>query len=163
MSTWMPVTWVLYMVVLWGWHLPAAYDASLRTEILHNVQHFSFFASALLFWWPLINPAPRVHGHILYGFRLVYIIAAVGPTALPVMSIAVFAREVFYPHYATVPRLWGLSAIEDQAIGWGLMGTMDGLIYLVALLMLVARMLDYEERMTRLREAIDFRLRKAQP
>ncbi|MBI4561105.1 MAG: cytochrome c oxidase assembly protein [Candidatus Rokubacteria bacterium] len=159
MLTRMPVAWVLYMVTLWSWHLPAAYEASLRNEIVHNAQHLSFFATGLLFWWPLVNPAPRLHGHIPYGFRLVYIIAAVGPTALPIMAIAVFAREVFYPHYTTVPRLWGLSALEDQAVGWGLMGALDGLIYLIALLLLVARMLEHEEQMTRLREAIDLKSR----
>lgn len=159
--TLMPVTWVLYMVILWGWHLPAVYQASLQNEFLHNAQHLSFFAAALLFWWPVINPAPRLHGHIPYGFRLAYIIAAVGPTMLPVMSIAVFAREVLYPHYTAAPRLWGLTALEDQAIGWGLMGAMDGMIYLLAFLLLVARMLEHEERMTRLREAIEAEKRSA--
>jgi len=100
----MPITWLLYMVILWGWHLPGPYQAALRDDVLHNVQHLSFFASALLFWWPLINPAPRLRGHIPYGFRIVYVIAAVVPTMLPVMSIVLFAQEVFYPHYTTVPR-----------------------------------------------------------
>ncbi|MBI4610711.1 MAG: cytochrome c oxidase assembly protein [Candidatus Rokubacteria bacterium] len=163
MLTLMPVAWVLYMAILWSWHLPAAYEAALHDEVIHSVQHLSFFAAGLLFWWPLINPAPRLHGHIPYGFRLAYIIAAVGPTALPMMSIAVFAREVFYPYYTTAPRLWGLTALEDQAIGWSLMGTLDGMIALIALLLLVARMLEHEERMTRLREAIDARRRDARP
>lgn len=156
-ATLMPVAWAVYMVIFWGWHLPAAYEASLRNDLVHNLQHLSFFTAALLFWWPLINPAPRLHGHIPYGLRLVYIIAAVGPTTLPVMSIAVFATQVFYPHYATVPRLWGLTALEDQGLGWALMGVLDGMIYLGAFLLLVARMLDHEERMTRLREADDAR------
>lgn len=42
--TLMPVSWVLYMVILWGWHFPTAYEASLRVEFLHNAQHLSFFA-----------------------------------------------------------------------------------------------------------------------
>jgi cytochrome c oxidase assembly factor CtaG len=161
--TLMPITWVLYMMILWGWHLPAAYEAALQHWALHNAQHLSFFAGALLFWWPLINPAPRVHGHIPYGFRIAYVIAAVGPVLLPTMSIALFARQVFYPSYLTVPRLWGLTAIEDQAAGWVLMGVLDGMIYAITLLLLVARMLDHEERMTRLSEAIDFKLRDASP
>jgi cytochrome c oxidase assembly factor CtaG len=159
--TLMPVTWGLFMLLLWGWHLPAAYQAALQYEVLHDVQHLSFFAAGLLFWWPLINPAPRVHGHIAYGFRLAYILAAVGPTMVPFMSIAFFAREVFYPHYLAAPRLWGLTALEDQTTGWALMGVLDGMIYLTAFLLLVARMLEHEERMTRVREAIDLKLREA--
>lgn len=153
--TWMPVTWVLYMVILWSWHLPGPYQAALQDDVLHNGQHLSFFASALLFWWPLINPAPRLHGHIPYGFRIVYVIAAVVPVSLPTMSIALFARQAFYPHYETVPRLWGLTALQDQITGWALMGTVDGLIYMIAFLLLFARMLHCEERVTRLRETID--------
>jgi cytochrome c oxidase assembly factor CtaG len=151
------------MVILWGWHLPAAFEAALRNELVHNLQHLSFFVAALFFWWPLVNPAPRVHGHIPFGFRIVYIIAAVGPVMLPTMSIALFARQVFYPSYLTVPRLWGLTALEDQTAGWVLMGVLDGMIYAITLLLLVARMLDREERMTRLSEAIDFKLRDASP
>jgi len=131
------------------------FEASLRNEFVHNLQHLSFFAAALVYWWPLINPAPRLHGHIPYGFRLVYVFAAVGPVMLPAMSIAFFARGVLYPSYTTVPRLWGLSALEDQTSGWVLMGVLDGMIYAVAFLLLVAAMLNREERMTRLREAID--------
>jgi len=38
------------------------------------------------------------------------------------------------------------------------MGLAEGLIYMMAFLLLFHRMLEYEERMTRLREAIDARL-----
>ena len=103
--TWMPISWLLYMVVFWGWHLPSAFQASLGSELVHNAQHLSFFAAALLYWFPLINPAPRVHGHIAYGFRLVYVIAAVVPLMLPVMSLALFAREVEYAFSAYLPAL----------------------------------------------------------
>jgi cytochrome c oxidase assembly factor CtaG len=150
----MPVTWVLYMVTFWSWHLPVAFEASLRSELAHNAQHLSFFSTALLYWWPLINPAPRLHGHIPYGFRIIYLLAVAGPVMVPAMSLALFAQQVFYPYYATAPRLWGLTALEDQTAGWALMGTLDGMIYAITLLLLVARMLDREERMTRLREAI---------
>jgi cytochrome c oxidase assembly factor CtaG len=54
---------------------------------------------------------------IPYGFRLVYILAAVVPTMLLVLLIAVAAQQVFYPYYTTVPRLWGLPPLEDQTAG----------------------------------------------
>lgn len=151
--TFMPVAWLLYMAVLWGWHIPVAYEAALRSDLLHDVQHLSFFGAALLFWWPLVNPGPRPHGHIPYGFRLAYVGASVALTTPPMMAIAFFMPRVLYPHYATVPRLWSLSALDDQAMGWGLMGVLDGAVYAVTFLVLVARMAAHEERMTRLSEA----------
>lgn len=151
--TFMPVAWVLYMVVLWGWHLPAAYQASLGSELLHDVQHLSFFGAALLFWWPLVNAGPRPHGRVPYAYRLVYVLASVALTMPPIMAIAFFVPRVIYPYYAAVPRLWGVSALDDQAIGWGLMGVIDGGVYAIAVLALVAGMAWDEERMTRLERA----------
>jgi hypothetical protein len=62
-----------------------------------------------------------------------------------------------------VPRLWGLSPLEDQTAGWALMGLIDGLVYGSAFLLLFAKMLDHEERMTRLREPLERRDRRPTP
>lgn len=152
--TFMPVAGLLYAVVLWGWHLPAAYQAALESEILHDLEHLSFFGGALLFWWPVVHPAPRVRPRY-YGFRLLYLAAAVGLTMVPVMSVTLFAKRVIYTHYATTPRLWGLSALDDQALAWGLMGVVDALVYCLAFLTLVMRMALHEQRITELQEALD--------
>lgn len=146
MVTLMPVAWALSMTLLWGWHLPVAYDAALRSDWIHDVQHVSFFAGGLLFWWPLIDPAPRTHGSIPYGWRLAYVMVSVGAGMLPGIAIGLFARRVFYRHYLTVPRLWGLNALDDQAMAWGLMAVMNGLVYGIALLLLVAAIAAHEER-----------------
>src|SRR5690606_23086680 len=47
---WQPVTlWVLYAVVLWVWHLPSLYEAALRHDMVHDLQHLMFFAVSCLF------------------------------------------------------------------------------------------------------------------
>ena len=93
--TWMGFTLPLYMVNLWSWHYPPAFDAALRNDLIHDLQHLSFFISGVLFWWRIINPAPRVHGYIPYGFRILYVIAATLPTMLPVMARGlVFDRDL---------------------------------------------------------------------
>jgi cytochrome c oxidase assembly factor CtaG len=148
-----PVGWLLYGTVLWGWHLPAAYQAALRSPLLHDLEHLSFVGAALIFWWPVINPAPRVR-HLTHAIRLAYVVAAVGLTMMPGSMIAVFAPRVLYPYYASRPRLWGLSPLDDQSLGWGLMAVLDGLVYAVALLTLVYGAAMREERTTRLREAL---------
>src|SRR5260370_13237228 len=43
---------------LWAWHVPALYDLALRSDAWHHVEHASFFATALLFWRPVILPWP---------------------------------------------------------------------------------------------------------
>ena len=150
--TGMGLTLPLYMVNLWGWHYPPAFEAALRNDLIHDLQHLSFFVTGLLFWWPIINPAPRVHGHIPYGFRIFYIIAAALPTMLPVMAL-VLTERILYPYYTAVPRLWGITTLGDQSNGWAIMALAEGTAFLIAVLLLVARMAEHEERMVRLEQA----------
>jgi len=150
-ATAMPVTWPLYVITLWAWHWPAAYGASLRSEVSHDAQHLSFFLAALLFWWPIVNPAPMLHGHRHHGFRVAYVVPAVFQSQALGLIFAFFPR-VLYPHYEAVPRLWGFSALQDQSAAGLIMMQVEGMIYLAVVLLLVARMFAYDERMTRLRE-----------
>lgn len=139
--TLLPVAWLLYVAALWGWHYPPAYDASLRSDLVHDAQHLSFFLTALLFWWPVVNPAPRLQGHIPYTFRIVYLIAATFQNTWLAFVITMTER-VLYPAYAVAPRLWGLSALDDQALGGSIMWEGGMMMYLGAVLILVARALD---------------------
>jgi len=150
--TWMPIAWPLYVGTVWGWHLPAAYEASLRWDAVHNTQHLAFFTAALLFWWPIVDPAPRLHGHIHHAVRIAYAIPAAFQSQTLGIVFSFLATRVLYPHYEAVPRLWGFTALQDQSAAGLLMMQVEGLIYLGVVLLLVARMFAYDERMTRLRE-----------
>lgn|SRR5574341_826645 len=158
-GTWMPVAWGLYVVNLWMWHLPVAYEAALRNHLFHDLEHLTFFGTALLFWWPIINPAPRLHGQIAYGFRILYILAATFQSVALGFIIAVTER-VLYPSYASAPRLWDLSPLNDQAFGGAIMSE-GALMYLIPLLVLINRWLNEEERRARLRESIALGVRNA--
>ena len=150
--TFLPVAWVLYVVTLWGWHHPAAYGLSLRNDAVHDAQHLSFFLASVVFWWPIIDPAPHVHGYVHHGIRLVYAIPAALQSQALGLIFAFFANRVLYPHYLTVPRLLGLSAEQDQSAAGLLMMQVEGFVYLGVILALVAGLLRREERMTALRE-----------
>jgi putative membrane protein len=156
--TWMPVAWLVFMANLWAWHHPAAYQAALRHDIIHDLEHLAFFGTALLFWWPLINPAPKVHGRIHAGFpssHLLYLAAAAGQHIL-LGALLALPERVLYPFYAAAPHLWGLSPLHDQALGGGIMWV-GAHMYLLPILLIVARMLSEEERATREREAAEHR------
>lgn len=158
-ATAMVVTLPLYLLILWGWHYPPAFEAALRNDIIHDLQHLSFFLAGLLFWWPVINPAPRVHGHIHHGFRIFYVIAAALPTMLPVMGLALLLQTIIYPYYLAAPRLWGITPLQDQTHGWATMGLVEGIVYLATILLLVAQMAEHEERVERLKERSPLRTR----
>lgn len=141
--TLMPVSWSVYVLDLWAWHSPALYQMALREPRIHDAEHLLFFLTALLFWWPIVNPAPRLHGMISYGFRIVYLIASTLQNTLLGMAISIPER-VLYPFYATVPALRDLSPINDQALGGGIMWV-SGHMYLFPILVLIAGYLKREQ------------------
>lgn len=130
----LPVAWVLHAAVLWGWHLPAAYDAALAHGWLHDVEHLTFALGAALFWWPVIRPAPRPAPPPAAAARVVYLVlAAFSSGALGVLLAA--SPE---PLYAYAARLDGPDPLDDQAWGGIVMWAVGGAIDMAAVLAVVA-------------------------
>ena len=146
--TWMPVAGALYSAALWGWHHPVPYEAALRHPTLHDLEHLTFFATAVLFWWPIINPAPRFHhltSGMMYGLRIGYLILATGQNTL-LGAVLGMAERVLYPSYAAAPQLvadW--TPLDDQAFGGGVMWSASHM-FLVAVLVLLHRAMEAEGR-----------------
>jgi putative membrane protein len=144
----MPVAGVLYTVTLWGWHHPVAYEAALRYPVLHDIEHLTFFGTAVLFWWPIVNPAPRfrrLSSGLMYGARIGYLILATAQNTM-LGAVLGMSERVFYPSYAAAPRLlgdWG--PLDDQAFGGGVMWS-GSHMFLLAVLVLLHRAMDSEGR-----------------
>jgi len=105
--TLLPVSWALYVLNLWAWHSPALYQMGLREPMIHDAEHLLFFLTALLFWWPIVNPTPRLHGQISYGYRIIYLVAATLQNTLLGFWISRF-RSVSSIHFTrpSTIRLW---------------------------------------------------------
>ena len=58
------------------------------------------------------------------------------------------ATEVLYPHYLTTLREWGPTAVADQSMGGILMWVMGDMVFLVAMGLVVAAWVRYEDRRT---------------
>jgi cytochrome c oxidase assembly factor CtaG len=146
--TWMPVAGVLYALNLVVWHLPVAYEAALRAHAIHDLEHLCFFGTSVLFWWPVVNPAPRLHRlrtGVQYGFRIAYLILAAGFNTL-VGAVLGLSERLIYPSYAAAPRLFAdLGPLDDQALGGGVMWS-GSHMYLVAILVLLSRAMHAEDR-----------------
>ena len=122
---------VLFNVVLAVWHLPFLYEATLRDQAIHVLEHLSFLAAGMIFWWPIIVPsatrkAMSVVGKIAYlGF------AGVPPTILGLAFI--LSPTVLYPFYAAAPRVTPLSPLDDQLIAGLVMFGLGNIIYFIAI------------------------------
>jgi len=142
------IAWMLLVGATWLWHTPAAYDAALRSELLHILEHMAYFATSLLFWWQVTGSAPRLRGRLGHGFRMGYLLAALAQNEILGVAIA-FSPAPLYVYYTTVPRLWGVSVMNDQALGGALMWVPGGMMYVVGVIVLLARYLHEEEMRTR--------------
>jgi cytochrome c oxidase assembly factor CtaG len=121
----------LFVATTWLWHAPAAYELALRSSGWHYLQHVCFLVTGLLFWYPVVRPYPS-HPRWSTWLLLPYLILAdVQNTGLS--ALLTFSSKVLYPYYLQVPRLGGLSALEDQAAAGVLMWVPGSLAYLLPL------------------------------
>ena len=133
--TFLPVAGVLHVTAVWLWHLPVLYDAAVEHELVHAFEHATFFATAILFWWPIIQPAPRLRPRSHPGFQILYLLVATAQNTALGMVLAVPERA-FYPHYVSVAAALGISAVDDQMLGGGLMWS-GAHMYLLPILMIL--------------------------
>ena len=133
--TFWPAAGLLHVAVIWLWHVPLLYDAAAEHEIVHAIEHVTFFGTALLFWWPIIHPAPRLGPRLHPGLQIAYLLAATAQSTALGMLLAVPERA-FYPHYARAAAILGISAVDDQMVGGGLMWS-GAHMYLLPILLIL--------------------------
>jgi cytochrome c oxidase assembly factor CtaG len=143
----------LWLGLIYLWHLPALYDAALRSPALHALEHASFFTAGLALWWPLVQPIPMRRRLTGLGSLGYVALAKAGLAALGLYLV--WSTTVIYPFYETVPRIWGLTAVEDQNVGGALMMVEQSLVLVVCFFALFVRMLVQSEQDERRRERLE--------
>lgn len=138
------LAWLVMVVVTWVWHDGSMYDLSLRLDWVHDLEHVTFFITGLYFWWLVIGASPRVYRFTPIT-RALFLLASVPPNALLGVSIAL-AEEPIYTYYESVPRLWGITVIQDQQWGGILMWVWGSMMYMMAALISAAIYFIEEEK-----------------
>jgi cytochrome c oxidase assembly factor CtaG/ferredoxin len=133
------VALVLFVAASWGWHAPAAYELALRSARWHNFEHLCFLGTGLLFWYPVIRPYPSRPRWSLWALFPYLILADVQNTVLS--ALLTFSDRLLYPYYAQVPRLGGLSALQDQSAAGLIMWIPGSVAYLGPLFVIGVRLL----------------------
>lgn len=122
--------WLFHAAAVWGWHIPVLFDMALHHEGWHALQHATFLASALAFWWSVVNPRADTGGAgLASAFTTMLHTGALG-------ALLTFAPRPWYG-LGEGPTRWGLTALEDQQLGGLVMWVLGGLPYLLAGLALV--------------------------
>lgn len=95
-------------------HAPVIVEAMLTNELVHFTFHLSLLGSAFVMWWPVIGPIPdlpKLTPLMSMGYLFLQSLIPTIPA-----SFLTFADEPVYEIYETLPRLWGLSVLDDQLI-----------------------------------------------
>ena len=140
----------LWLAAYAAWHLPAAYDAALRHQsTLLHLEHASYFATGLVFWWPVLQGAPH---RLSAAAKAAYMLAAF-VLASPIGIVLSLLSSPAYEFYAAAPDMWGLSDLADQQIAGVTMSVEQALVFFCVAAYFVIRQLRAEEaRETRLEE-----------
>jgi cytochrome c oxidase assembly factor CtaG len=108
-----------YFVVLLLWHIPVLLDDSLRNPGLYLVQHLSFLAIGLMFWWAVVIHRVGERWNLGPLGEVAYLTCG----ALP--SVVVGLTLALYTVYLHRSALIGVSAVGDQHLGGLLMFGFD--------------------------------------
>jgi cytochrome c oxidase assembly factor CtaG len=128
----------LWTVNLFAWHLPTLWEAALRHESVHALEHACFFAAGSIMWAAVVEvlPGPEWFGT---GAKMGYILA-VRVVSTVLGNVLVWAGTPFYGLYEEAHRPWGLSAAADQGIAGALMMIEGSLVTIGALAWLFLRL-----------------------
>ena len=121
---------LLHGLVLWLWHIPALFEAALRNEGIHAVQHATFFLTAVIFWWGI---ARGRYGRGGYGLASAFVFATAMHTSI-LGALLTVASRLWYPVYAARGQPWSVNVQEDQELAglimWVPAGVLLGLLAL---------------------------------
>ena len=115
------------------WHIPAAYNATLSNQTIHNLEHAMFFFTGLLFWARSSSPGP-LRPRLAWPMRVAYVVGAmIVGWILAIMLVLV--PHPLYAHYADLAqRPGGITALTDQQIAGGVMWVLGSISYTIAML-----------------------------
>jgi putative membrane protein len=143
------VAWLLMNLSYLAWHVPAAYELALAHENIHEVEHGIFFFTSVIFWWPIIKPWPSRFTRSRWAILPYLVGSDVVNTALS--AFLCFADRVVYPSYSEQPRLFGISAMSDQAAAGALMWVLGSIVFLIPAMGITMQLLTPRRRQTQIR------------
>jgi putative copper resistance protein D len=137
--TFAPLTFLLFVISPWALYFTGWYDATLRSDFLHEMMHVHLVLVGSLFFWPLVGVDP-VPGRVAYPFRLLMVFLTLPFHAF--LGVTIMGQEELIADewYRSLPAATGMTWLPDPAdeqhlaggILWG-SGDLVGLVFLAVL------------------------------
>jgi len=113
-----------YFAILLLWHLPVLLDYSLTHPAVYLLQHLSFLAIGLMFWWAVVIHREDEPWNLSPLGEVAYLTCGALPSVVVGLTLALLPTAI-YSAYVYRTALLGLSAVGDQHLGGLLMFAFD--------------------------------------
>lgn len=136
--------WISMNVAFLAWHLPAAYELTLRSEPWHNIEHLCFLFTSILFWNNVLAPWPT---HRRWpGWTIIPYLFSADLINTILSAFLAFSGRVLYPTYATAERVCRLTPLQDQVAAGSEMWVLNSCVFIVPAIMLTISSLSPRAR-----------------
>lgn len=135
-----PVTaWLLMNIAYLGWHVPAAFELTFRSEAIHQFEHACFFLTSVAFWCVVLAPWPSRRVWPRWAV-IPYLLSADVLNTILSATLA-FSGRVLYPSYLHAERISSLTPLQDQVAAGAEMWVLNSVVFLVPAVVLTFRLL----------------------
>ena len=124
------VCWSVAVMVFVAWHVPAIFRIGMSSHAWRVVEQTSFFASGLMFWWPIVQPWPSTPRWPRWTLPLYLFFATLPCDAIA--AFLAFSDRIVYPG----------TALEDQECAGAVMWMVVTLAYAVPAAAIAAGLLS---------------------
>jgi putative membrane protein len=133
--------WILFNITFVAWHIPAAYDATLTSGVIHALEHAMFFFTGLLFWARVIDPGP-LRPRLVWPARIAYTASAMVVGWLLAITLVMVPHAIYGYYAALHTRPGGISAYTDQQLAAGVMWVPGSAAYAITFILGFYRWLE---------------------
>ncbi len=121
--------WLAMNVAYLGWHVPAAFELTFRSENWHETEHMCFLLTNIAFWWVVLQPWPTKARWPRWAAIPFLLTSDLINTMIS--ALLAFSGKVLYPSYAAAPRVSDLTALQDQVAAGSEMWILNSLVFLI--------------------------------
>jgi putative copper resistance protein D len=137
-------TWLTFAVVTYVWQFSSLTELAARSEVARLLQQTSLLFVGLLFWLPGLAADP-LRWRMAYPLRALYIFVEMTHKSL-FGGMFLSMNTPFHEHFAARAPSWAPGAMTDQRIAILILWIGGNLVFLAALIGVVARWIAYEQR-----------------
>jgi putative membrane protein len=134
---------VLWAFDLYVWHLPLLYQAAIRHDLIHALEHACLLWFGILLWLALLGPLPQPRWFGNWA-RLGYI-GGIRILGALLANVLIWTQTVFYPVYRQSDAARGLNPLSDQNIAGAVMMVEQILLTVLLLAWLFLRFAAQDE------------------